>query len=330
MILFIASITVALSISFLCSIMEAALLSLTPSKIAVITRNAPFIGSLCRKFKEDIERPIAVILILNTTAHTCGAAIAGAQFDKLFGSGYIWLFSLIFTLIMVQYTEILPKTLGVRFNSAIIRISAPTLNFLIWALKPLIFLIHFINRPFECKTEREDAGEAAVEEISALASIAREEEHISGVQEQIIRNVPTLGKRTIEELMLPMSQVKVFSETWSHEKVLQKIARYKHTRYPVCRAENPMEIMGCVNAKDLLHCNGDWHKAIRPINTISEDIPQLELIENIVNFDSKLLMVKDRRGRLVGMLTSHDILMELIGQDIGQSGTGPGAAQSAS
>lgn len=98
--------------------------------------------------------------------------------------------------------------------------------------------------------------------------------------------------------------------------MLQKIAEYKHTRYPVCRAENPMEIMGCVNAKDLLHCTEDWHKAIRPINTISEDIPQLELIENIVNFDSKLLMVKDQKGRLVGMLTLHDILMELIGQEI--------------
>ena len=296
--------------------MEAALLSLTPSKLAVISRKNAFIGSLCQEFKDDIERPIAVILILNTTAHTCGAAVAGAQFDKLFGSGYIWLFSLLFTLVMVQYTEILPKTLGVRFNSIVARAAAPTLNFLIWILTPLIWLIHFINRPFECKQDPEDAGETAVEEISALATIAREEDHISDVQEQIIRNAPTLGKRTIEELMLPMSQVKVFSETWSHEKVLQKIAEYKHTRYPVCRAENPMEIMGCVNAKDLLHCTEDWHKAIRPINTISEDIPQLELIENIVNFDSKLLMVKDQKGRLVGMLTLHDILMELIGQEI--------------
>ena len=296
--------------------MEAALLSLTPSKLAVISRKNAFIGSLCQKFKDDIERPIAVILILNTTAHTCGAAVAGAQFDKLFGSGYIWLFSLLFTLVMVQYTEILPKTLGVRFNSIVVRAAAPTLNFLIWILTPLIWLIHFINRPFECNQDPEDAGETAVEEISALATIAREEDHISDVQEQIIRNAPTLGKRTIEELMLPMSQVKVFSETWSHEKVLQKIAEYKHTRYPVCRAENPMEIMGCVNAKDLLHCTEDLHKAIRPINTISEDIPQLELIENIVNFDSKLLMVKDQKGRLVGMLTLHDILMELIGQEI--------------
>ena len=109
--------------------------------------------------------------------------------------------------------------------------------------------------------------------------------------------------------------------------MLQKIAEYKHTRYPVCRAENPMEIMGCVNAKDLLHCTEDWHKAIRPINTISENIPQLELIENIVSFDSKLLMVKDEKGRLVGMLTLHDILMELIGQEIAEPQNASPAAE---
>lgn len=120
MTLLIVSIAVAMSVSFLCSVMEAALLSITPSKIALIAEKRPRIGSICRRFKEDIEKPIAVILILNTAAHTFGAAIAGAQFDKLFGSSYIWLFSLIFTVLMVQYTEILPKTLGVRFNRPVI------------------------------------------------------------------------------------------------------------------------------------------------------------------------------------------------------------------
>ena len=116
MTLLIVSIAVAMSVSFLCSVMEAALLSITPSKIALIAEKRPRIGSICRRFKEDIEKPSAVILILNTAAHTFGAAIAGAQFDKLFGSSYIWLFSLIFTVLMVQYTEILPKTLGAYWS----------------------------------------------------------------------------------------------------------------------------------------------------------------------------------------------------------------------
>ena len=102
MTLFIASIAIALGVSFLCSIMEAALLSLTPSKLALISERSPVIGRICAHFKKDIEKPIAVILILNTAAHTFGASIAGAEFDELFGNRYIWIFSLAFTVMMVQ------------------------------------------------------------------------------------------------------------------------------------------------------------------------------------------------------------------------------------
>lgn len=89
--LFIVSIAIALGVSFLCSIMEAALLSITPSKIAVIAERFPATGRICREFRKDIEKPIAVILILNTAAHTFGASIAGAEFDELFGNRYIWI-----------------------------------------------------------------------------------------------------------------------------------------------------------------------------------------------------------------------------------------------
>ena len=89
MTLFIVSIAIALGVSFLCSIMEAALLSITPSKIAVIAERFPATGRICREFRKDIEKPIAVILILNTAAHTFGASIAGAEFDELFGNRHI-------------------------------------------------------------------------------------------------------------------------------------------------------------------------------------------------------------------------------------------------
>ena len=116
MLTLILAVSIAMGVSFLCSIMEAAILSLNPGKLAILQQKNPKAGTVCADLKKDIEKPIAVILILNTTAHTFGASIAGAEFDKLFGSSYIWLFSLIFTILMVQYTEILPKTLGVRFN----------------------------------------------------------------------------------------------------------------------------------------------------------------------------------------------------------------------
>src|SRR4030042_984328 len=135
---FLISIAVALGVSFMCSLAEAALLSLTPSQIARLSQKHPSIGRIWQNFKSDITRPIAVILIANTSAHTIGAAIAGSSFDSLFGNEWIWLFSLVFTFVMLQFTEILPKTFGVRFNSGLGFLLARPLNASIKILEPVI------------------------------------------------------------------------------------------------------------------------------------------------------------------------------------------------
>jgi CBS domain containing-hemolysin-like protein len=119
MFIFVVSVLVALIVSAMCSLAEAVLLSLTPSQVADLSNKNPKAGQIWRTFKTNIERPIAFILILNTSAHTIGASIAGSQFDELWGDEWIWLFSLIFTFAMLQFTEILPKGFGVRFNRKI-------------------------------------------------------------------------------------------------------------------------------------------------------------------------------------------------------------------
>ena len=124
--LFVLAVTGALLISALCSLMEAALLSLRPSQIAEMSSRSPRIAAVWRRFKAEIERPIAAILILNTAAHTIGASVAGAEFNALFGDQWIWAFSLLFTFLMLQFTEIMPKSAGVRYNRQVaIRIARP-------------------------------------------------------------------------------------------------------------------------------------------------------------------------------------------------------------
>ena len=315
MTLLIVSIAVAMSVSFLCSVMEAALLSITPSKIALIAEKRPRIGSICRRFKEDIEKPIAVILILNTAAHTFGAAIAGAQFDKLFGSSYIWLFSLIFTVLMVQYTEILPKTLGVRFNRHGIAGTANTLRVLVWLLSPVIALVHLINRPFEpAENKSEEENDETIREIGALAAHARETHQLSSTQEQIIRNAPELADQVVTELMTPMDKIRMLSDTMSRDEVLSRIAQERHSRYPVCRNGNPGEIVGSLTARDLLFHTGEWRQLIRPVHYVNSGVSLLELLENVDGLDSRLLLVRDSGNRIAGMLTSNDILLHLAGK----------------
>ena len=141
-ILLVVGMATAIIVSFMCSLLESALLSLTPSQLADITTKNPKRGELCSRLKDDIEQPLAVILICNTAAHTIGAAIAGAEFAKLFGAGWLGVFTLAFTLVMVQYTEILPKTLGVYYNCRIIAVSARGLVFMAAIMSPLVKLVH--------------------------------------------------------------------------------------------------------------------------------------------------------------------------------------------
>lgn len=116
MLVFVVSVLAALLVSFLCSILEATVLSLTPRQVANLSSRQPKLGAVWQHFKAHIDRPIAVILILNTAAHTIGAAIAGAKFEELYGDeGILW-FSLLFTYVMLQFTEILLKSLGVHYN----------------------------------------------------------------------------------------------------------------------------------------------------------------------------------------------------------------------
>lgn len=308
------SVAIAMLISFLCSLMEAALLSLNPGKLALLAKRHPKTGKMCVDFKKNIEKPIAVILILNTTAHTFGAAIAGAQFDKLYGSDYIWLFSLAFTILMVQYTEILPKTVGVRFNTFVISCTASTLNVAIKLMTPFIALVHFVNRPFEGRRDSESVtSQIAIDELNALASMAREEGHISKTQEHVIHKIPDLQDDMVTELMIPVEKMISFSADMNHETLLEIVRQNPHERYPVRASKNSSDFLGVVAVRHLLFCEkNNWQAFIRPIVSISSDQKQLLIAENISTLDSKLLLVKDQKGNTLGMLTIHDLIMKLF------------------
>ena len=149
MTLFVVSVSLALLISAICSLMEATLLSMTPSQVADLAHRQPKTGAIWQRFKANIQPPIAAILFLNTAAHTIGASVAGSQFDELYGDEWILAFSLVFTFVMLQFTEILPKTLGVRYNREIAHFIARPLNAMVVGMTPLLRVIHWINRPFE-------------------------------------------------------------------------------------------------------------------------------------------------------------------------------------
>ena len=307
----------ALVISHLCSLMEAALLSLSPSQLAELHQRSPKLGALVMNLKRDIDKPLAVILILNTAAHTVGAAVAGASFQQLGYGRWMGAFSLLFTLLMVQYTELLPKTLGVRFNTTIMRIAARPLKAASRLLAPLIRLTKLINRPFEGRAPERPTP---AEEISALASLARSNQVISSRQERIIRMVPYLSERTAADVMIAAADVAFLDANMSLDDAITVTGNDFHTRYPLCVGGDRDHIPGYVNIKEIVlavhHGKGDMKlsEIMRPIAFAEPEDTASKLLEMFAAQHCHMTIVRDPgTHETCGLVTLEDIVEELIG-----------------
>ncbi|MBX3444390.1 MAG: HlyC/CorC family transporter [Planctomyces sp.] len=316
---FLLSVILALSISAICSLMEATLLSLTPTQIAEMSRARPTVGMIWQKFKSNVERPIAVILMLNTAAHTIGASIAGAQFDDLFGDQWILLFSLIFTLLMLQFTEILPKTMGVRYNREIATLIARPLSMMVVAFTPLLHVVRWVNRPFEGRG-RTDQHQATVEEIAALAGLARLTNQISPYQERIIQGASRMSHLPVEELMIPAEQVSFLSTTQTLSEAILTAHVEAHTRFPVCEEGDPDRVVGYVNFKEMIYSMRTNPQApgflgiIRPVRFVRPGSSAAALLQGFVSEHVHMAIVRSAEGRTLGLVTFEDVVEELVGE----------------
>jgi CBS domain containing-hemolysin-like protein len=319
MILFIISVLVALFVSALCSLFEAVVLSLTPSQVANLSSRQPKVGAIWQNFKTNIERPIAVILILNTAAHTVGATLAGAQFEILFGVEGIVLFSLAFTYLMLQFTEILPKTMGVRFNSRLAPVLAYPLAFLIRLFKPVISFIHLVNKPFAPKRNPSQAP-ATLEEISALAGLARLSNLINPQQERIIQGAFRLSEKRAHQVMIPVEQVTFLSASQSLTEAIITAHLDPHTRFPICEGEDHNRVLGYVNFKEIIYhartnpADRSLCGIIRPVHFVAPEESAAELLKVFVERHEHIAIVRGNDGKTLGLVTLEDVIEELVGE----------------
>lgn len=306
-----------LSVSFLCSLLEATLLSLTPSQTAALTERHPGSGRIWQGFKRNIERPIAVILIVNTAGHTIGASMAGARFDALYGSGYLWLFSIVFTFLMVQYTEILPKTLGVYFNRDIARFAAAPMEWGIWLLSPVIRSVYWLNRPFESR--RAPGKGSTLDEITALAAMARTARQIGRHEERIINAASHLAEVPLRSVMIPIEQVVMIEVNQNAYDAFIAAHEDNHTRFPVRDGDAPDTIIGYINFKELvglLHTNPNMpglRGIVRPVHFVDPDESAATLMRTFIEQHIHMAIVRDATGKCLGLITMEDLVEELVG-----------------
>lgn len=319
MLTFVIAVSVALVISFLCSVCEAVILSLSPAQVAELDMRDGVPGGTWTKFKQNIDKPIAVILTLNTAAHTIGASVAGSAFDEIFGEKWIFLFSITLTFLMLQFTEILPKTMGVRYNFALARFIGPPLAVMVRVMMPLINLIHWINRPFEGRRSKSPAP-ANIDEITALAGLARLSNQISSHQEHIIKTASRLSRTKVQQVMIPVEQIVFFNSKMTLPDAVIAAHIDAHTRFPVCEEGNPHQVLGYVNFKEMIYSlrmnpkDPSLRGIMRPMHFTDPKTAVADLLRFFVDEHEHMAIVRDTSGKTLGLVTMEDILEELLGE----------------
>ncbi|MBN1909226.1 MAG: HlyC/CorC family transporter [Pirellulales bacterium] len=314
--LLVLSVAGALLISALCSLMEATLLSLRPGQIAAISGKRPGVGQIWRRLKSNIERPIAAILILNTTAHTIGASVAGSEYGRLYGDKGIWIFSLVFTFLMLQFTEILPKGAGVRYNRIVAVWIARPLALLVRVMRPVQMLVHLINVPFSGGGAKKEALSAA-DEITALSRFAQISGEISAEQEHIIRRAARLAHIKVRDVMRPRVDIDALDIDTPPEEIVGAVAVAGFARVPIYEGDLD-HIFGFVYIKDLLleiHMGRpiDLRALARPALLVPETSGLDRLLELFRQNHTQMAIVLDEHGGTEGLVTIEDVLEEIAG-----------------
>lgn len=319
MLVLILAVTIALTVSALCSLLEAILLSLTPTQVAGLGRTYPAAMHTWQKLKSEIKRPIAVILVLNTFSHTVGASVAGAQFESLYGKEWLAVFSIVFSLFILQFTEILPKSLGVRYNALLAPLVGIPLYTVVRASRPLLTVINFINKPFEGHGRSEHSG-GTVEEIASLAGLARLSNLIGEHEESIIKNATRMSITKAGDVMIPREQITFLSTSQTMTEAVLTAHWDPHTRFPICEDDDHDRILGYINFKELVYrartnpMDPSLRGIIRPVHFVNAEESAAGLLKMFVEQHVHMAIVRDNEGKTLGIVTMEDLVEELVGE----------------
>lgn len=314
MILFVTSVLLVLIVSFLCSLAEAVLLSLNINSLPrgydgkeTATLKA------WKNLKNNIARPIAAILILNTVANTGGATLAGAAFTDIWGHKWLWLFTLLMTLAILSCTEILPKTIGVAYNRFLANYLALPLEKITQILSPLVKATELITNKIKPDP---DNNKITSGDVVAMASMARAGKAIGLEQENIIVNTVRLSHTPVSLAMLPRESISYIVNGVSLEKNEERLGGLIHTRYPLCLGDSLDTIVGTINCKKFEHVRGstasDFLPYSRTLVRIQEDVTLLEALHTMRMNRMHMIIVDDKDGRICGLITLEDITDELV------------------
>ena len=322
MLLLLVYVFIALGFSFLCSIAEAVLLSITVGYIAVKEQEDHASARLMRNLKEDINKPLAAILTLNTIAHTVGAAGAGAQASAVFGSAYFGIISAVLTLLILIFSEIIPKTLGAHYWQKLAPITAYTVSGLVWLLYPFVKMSEYLTGSL---TEGPGLKGFNRDEFSAMAKISWEDGLLDKQELKILMNLLSMKDVKVGEAMTPRSVVFAAQETMRVDEYCEQHQSERFSRIPVYR-DDANVITGFVLLNDILlaHTRGENDKNLadykRELDAVLDTFPLSKAFNQLLQQRANILLVVDEYGHVKGILTLEDTLETILGLELVDEG----------
>lgn len=312
--LLIAFAMLSIAVSFLCSILEATLLSITPSYIVRQKEKHPKLHAKLNKLKDKIDQPLAAILTLNTVAHTVGALGVGAQVTVVFGNGYVGVASAVMTLLILVFSEILPKTMGARYWRTFAPALPVILNSMIWMLKPFIWMSDWMMKLIGSGEQQGDIRQ----EIKAMARLGHELGELDDDESRVISNVLVLHEIKVRDIMTPRTVCKYIEPDATVADFMERFGRGQFSRYPVLAPDDEVPL-GVVIRRDIIGIDDDKTMAEVMIKSpvVLPDLSDVEsAMTQLMREHQHMALVYDEYGTWMGLITMEDIFETLIGKSI--------------
>lgn len=309
-----------LGASFLCSLLEAALYSVTMSQLDVLQRNKVFGARRFARFRARIDAPIAAILTINTIAHTVGALVLGALVEKEFGQTWLFWFTVVFTLLVLFATEIVPKSVGVKFGRQLVPVLAWPLQVMVWISWPVASICSWLMR----KLTGHGPGHIPTEaEIISMSKAAGTHGEVTALEARLVENVLVLDQKTALDLVTPRTVIKSVVATETVEEVQQRAAELVHSRLPVTEKPDALdEIVGVIHRRDVQAAvaRGEGQRPVRDYMRQLDIVPRgmrgPQLLDKFISGRKHMVLVVDEYGGIEGIVTLEDVLEEILGREI--------------
>lgn len=313
----------AIVVSFLCSLWEAVLLSITPSYAQIQVQKGGVLGRRLQSFKENIDRPLAAILTLNTIAHTVGAIGVGDQASRIWMDANPMITGLLVPIVMTMailiLSELIPKTLGANYWKELAPFTANSLNLVIRVLAPLVWFSQLVTRTLK----KEDVGSAfSRSDFLAMANIGARHGIFEQQESEIIANLLRFGSVQARDVMTPRTVLKAAPVAQSLGEFFEQNRNLRFSRIPLFENDSLDDVVGYFLKDELLAQIADDQRDVdlrtlrRDIIAVKNDHPIVDLFNRFLTKREHIALVVDEFGGTAGLVTMEDLIETMLGLEI--------------